>query len=174
MTKARSERAKALQKLARFPLDGSIGPTGGLNSQLGTEINGSAADFGSIGMNMSSDSATLGGTYPSIPTTSAYEINGGLQHSSFMSMDQTQMKNEQLNNSSVDNIDEVNANIDTRDLWSPDPNLFAQNPPMMLEDTNWNGWDDMIKDFSKDDENGLGLMGEKGAASGTGGMVNWW
>lgn len=163
MVKARSERAKALQQLARFPLDGSIGPAIGLDTQPELGTTGPAADFGSFGINTSSDAmATLGGAYPSIPAGSANANPAGLQQPPFVSMDQTQAKSEQAANNGVNNINNVDGKLNTGDLWTPDPGIFAQNPPipMMLEDMNWSGWDDMVKDFNIEDETGNGFIGE--------------
>ena len=39
------------------------------------------------------------------------------------------------------------------DQWNPDPALFPQELPMMVEENNmnWNTWNDMVKDFEPSD-----------------------
>jgi hypothetical protein len=40
-------------------------------------------------------------------------------------------------------------------------------------EVNWNGWDDMVRDFQIDAE-GRGKEGDMGLNPAIGGMANWW
>ncbi|KAL2042014.1 hypothetical protein N7G274_005202 [Stereocaulon virgatum] len=148
MAKARAERSKGLQKQAQFPLDGSIGlATSSLGVPLGpmSTVNG-MTDFQTFDTSMS---VTDGLT--NILTTESGSPNGLPQP--YLLMQQGPQ----------------NGFADAGS-YLLDPSVFAQERPIMDEGINWTGWDDMVKDFQMEANDGQG--GSNGSA--LDGMINWW
>jgi len=156
MTKARTERAKALQKQARFPLDGSIGPVSGLNTQPGPDMNGSAqvGAFGNPAVGVSSNMFMAGiQDAPSNPTnTISSNVDGGSAPLTSMQTLPAFPTNTTSPANGIAGFDPQQQFIPKResdlmndiDSWNQDPALFTsqENPPMMLEDNvNWAGWE---------------------------------
>ena len=126
MVKARSERAKAVQNRALFPLDGSIGPIMNFNSQPGPDMNGSAAELPMF-------TNAMGQSY-----TQPNEI-GGIERISdgFPSFEPM------VPNTASPNGDSLPNGFDNGTFGH-----LPLDPPMLLEDNlNWAGWDNVAKDF---------------------------
>ncbi|MCJ1458137.1 hypothetical protein MMC28_008508 [Mycoblastus sanguinarius] len=149
MAKARAERSKALEKQARFPLDGSLGPS-----------------FSSIGippgpMSTMDGTNDFSGFDSSMPVSDSFpvltpESNGssGLQQP-YIPTETTQLNG--MNNA---------------DQWVFDPSAFAQDRLIAPdENMNWSGWDDMVKDYQMETENTQGMPKGPGWSDG---MINWW
>ena len=155
MAKARGERAKALQKQARFPLDGSLGPSvNALGMQPGpmSSING-INDFAAF--DTSTSIPDLG--FAGVMTPESTSSNGQPQQ-----QQQTLLPLEQTQPNGVDDIDQLTF----------DPALFSQERPIQDDSMNWSGWDEMVKDYQMEggDDGGQGL--QRGPA--LEGMINWW
>lgn len=150
MAKARGERSKALQKQARFPLDGSLGPcVNALGLQPGpmSSING-VNDFAAFDTSTSIPDIGFGEMMTPESTTS----NGHQQPS--LPMEQTQT-------GGVDDIDQLPF----------DPAFFSQERPITDDTMNWSGWDEMVKDYQLEgDDGGQGI--QRGPV--LDGMINWW
>ncbi|KAL9104508.1 MAG: hypothetical protein Q9163_000539 [Psora crenata] len=164
MIKARSERAKALQKRAMFPLDGSIGPVTKLNTQHGPDMNGSTMEIPTF---KPSGEARYNGIDEMNNIAGIEHVSNGLPtFDPMLANEQAQTeKNEQ------DGPNDLTHNIDR---WNPDPALFTQEPSRVLEDnSNGVGWDDMLKVF---DINGAMADGDdvRGRGLGGQGLTNWW
>ena len=152
MAKAKTERAKALQKRAMFPLDGSIGPIVSLNTQPGPDMNGSAANLPAYTTNPEATLSNLGDfddTERTINSLSSADINAPLGQDG--PIGQGHLANG------------INQ-------WNSDPSLFTQETPMILDDSvAWTGWDDMVKDFDMN----LNGVDTKGTVFGGQGLTNW-
>lgn len=152
MAKARTERSKALEKQARFPLDGSLGPTTSLfNLPPGPMSTGDASlDFSTFEM-------------PGLVTDNLSAINtnstslNGLQQP-FVPVEQPQ------------SIDTMNG-MNNTDQWNFDPSVFAQDRLIEENDMNWTGWDDMIKDYQMENENGQSVPT---GPQQDGQLMSWW
>ena len=158
MAKAKAERAKALQKRAMFPLDGSLGPVVNLNTQPGPDMNGSAAEFPPYAIKAE-------------PMYTGLNDVGGIERVSdgFPSFD-PMIFNSTPARGGQNGQDDLVSSISQ---WNRDPSLSTAQPPMMLEDDmTWTGWDDIVKDFDMgvpgadgNDVNGMGFGGQ--------GLTNW-
>lgn len=153
MAKARAERSKALEKQARFPLNGSLGPTTALfNLAPGPMSTGDASlDFSTFEM-----PGLVGDTL----SATTVESNGanGLQQP-FMPLGQPQSTNGMIG-------------IGNTDQWNLDPSVFTQDRLIEENDMSWTGWDDMIKDYQMENENG-----QSAAPTGPqqdGNLMSWW
>lgn len=152
MVKARAERSKALEKQARFPLDGSLGPTTSLfKFATGPMSTGDASlDFSTFEMpGLVTDTLSA--------TTVDSNSLGGLQQS-FLPLEQPQ---------SIDNIDGTNGT----DQWNFDAGIFAQDRQIEENDMNWTGWDDMIKDYQMENEHG---QNRPTGPQQDGKLMSWW
>lgn len=152
MAKARTERSKALEQQARFPLDGSLGPTTSLFSlPQGPMSTGDASlDFSTFEM------PGLVTDTPSAKNTDSNSLNGLQQP--FVPVEQPQ---------SVDIMNGMN----NADQWNFDPSVFAQDRLIEDNNMNWTGWDDMIKDYQMENENGQ--SGPTGPQQ-DGQLMSWW
>ena len=158
MAKAKTERAKALQKRAMFPLDGSLGPTMNLNTQPGPDMNGSAAEFPLYTAKLEPVYTELNNVGGIERVSDGFPAFNPLLPNAVLGQDGQNMQNNLANNISQ---------------WNPDPALFTAEPPMMSEDDMaWTGWEDMAKDF---DLSGAGIDGgnAKGMGFGGQGLTNW-
>ena len=155
MAKAKTERAKALQQRAMFPLDGSIGPLMSLNTQPGPNMNGSSAECPAHITNPEATFVDLG------DLNGAHPITDGIPSSNPPDLNVPSVQNGQTNQ--VD----VSDNIAPR---SSSPPLFMQDPRTMVEDNmTWAGWEDMVKDF----DTNMNDADAKGMAFGGQGLTNW-
>ena len=149
MAKARAERSKALEKQAQFPLDGSLGPTTPLfNLAPGPMSTGNASlDYSTFEMP---------GSVTDTPSATEADLKGlnGLQQS-FAPLGQAQS---------------TDAMIGTNQ-WNLDPSIFAQDRLIEENDMTWTGWDDMIKDYQVESENGQSLPT---GPQQDGNLMNWW
>ena len=152
MLKARAERAKALEKQARFPLDGSLGPTTSLfNLAPGPMSTGDASlDYSTFDMP---------GLATDILVSPPADSNG------LNELPQPFAPSGQLQ--STDGMIGTN----NTDPWSLDPNVFAQDRLIEENDMSWAGWDDMVKDYQMDNENGQGLPT---GPQQDGNLMSWW
>lgn len=148
MVKARAERSKALKKQALFPLDGSLGPTTSLpNLTPGPMSTGEASlDLSAYQMPELVTDTVL------VRTTDSNSVNG------FVHLEQPQ------------STDAMNGTNNT-DQWGFDPNVFAQDRLIEESDMNWTGWDDMIKDYPMENENGQSIP--TGPRQ-DGNLMSWW
>ena len=159
MAKARGERAKALQKQARFPLDGSLGPSvNALGLQPGpmSSING-INDFAAFDTSTTIPDLGFGGVMTPESTTS----NGQQQQQQQQPQQQPFLPLEQAPSNGVDEVDPLTF----------DPAFFSQERPIQDDTMNWSGWDEMIKDSQMEgDDGGQGI--QRGPV--LDGMINWW
>lgn len=152
MAKARAERSKALDKRARFPLDGSLGPaTTRFNLAPGPMSTGDPSlDFSTFEM-PGPVTDTLSAT-----ATGSNGLNGLQQ--SFVPLGQPQ------------STDTMNGTNNT-DQWNFDPSIFAQDRLIEDNDMNWTGWDDMIKGYQLENQNGQSLpTGPQQDVN----LMSWW
>ena len=153
MAKARTERSKALERQARFPLDGSLGPTSSLfNLAPGPMSTGDASlDYSTFEM--------PGLATDTLPPAAA-DPNGlnGLQQP-FVALGQPPTTDAMIGTNSVDQ-------------WDFDPSVFTQDRLIEDNDMNWTGWDDMIKDYQTEGENG-GQSLPTGPQQ-DGNLMSWW
>ena len=168
MAKARAERSKALEKQSCFPLDGSLGPTTSLfNLPPGPmstmNVSPEFANFEVPGLVTNS----------SLPTTTTTAIpNGGLN--GFMPSPPAPSPPEQSQPAGI-LIGANNNNNNNPDPWNLDPSggggVFAPDRLMDDNDMNWTGWDDMMKDYQMEGENGQTLPT---GPHQDGNLMNWW
>ena len=161
MSKARSARTKALQKQARFPLDGSIGPTtsasGGLPRGSMSSGNGNNG-FSALNSSMS----VPNDNYSAMMTPESIVPKGQQQQpqpqqqqqQSFLPMDQTQT-----------------GAIDEMEPMAFDPAFYPQDQQSVDETMNWEGWDSMVNDYQMEGMDG-GQGGQRRPA--LDGIINWW
>ena len=153
MTKARAARSKALEKQARFPLDGSLGPTTSMfNLTPGPMSTGNdALDYSTF--------EVPGLVTNTLPATAPVSngLNGLPQP--FVPLGQTQQP-----------TDPIIGTGDTNQ-WNLDPNVFGQDRPIEDNDLNWAGWDDMIKDYQMESETGQSLPT---GPQQDGNLMSWW
>ena len=152
MAKARTERSKAREKQAQFPLDGSLGPaTSFFNLAPGPMSTGDASlDYSTFEMPaLATD--TLSAT--------AVDPNGmnGLQPP-FVPSGQAQATDAMIGTNNPDH-------------WNFDPSAFSQDRLIEDNDMSWTGWDDMIKDYQIENENGQGLPT---GPQQDGNLMSWW
>ena len=120
IARARSERAKALQKLARFPQNGFLGPAGGKPANQSIINNTAQGDPFLQPYNGTFSTTTRNGSLNNIEENLSTFVP---------SMNRQDLQGERLK-----------QNIDS---W-----MFAQGPPpMMLEDNFPRGWVDVAKEF---------------------------
>ena len=154
MAKARLERSKALEKQARFPLDGSLGPnTPQFNLPPGPMSTGDPSQESSTFEMPGLITDTLPAT-----TTDLNSLNGLQQP--FVPMGQPQFTGS------------LNGTNST-DQWNFDPSVFAQDRLIEENDVNWTGWDDMIKDYQMEMESGNGQSDPAGPQQ-DGNLMSWW
>ena len=164
MVKARSERAKALQKKAMFPLEGSVGSVANSNIQPGPETNGSAVESSRFTHSCEVNISDLKGT------NDLCEIN-------LVSDDLPAFNPIVTNTQAQDGQARQGGWKDMTnciDQWNPEPSLLTQDPSMMPEDEmKWTGWTDMVKDY---DINVIEADGNNAPRTGFGGhgFTNWW
>ena len=147
MAKARAERSTALMKQARFPLDGSLGPTTSLfNLPPGPMSTGDPSqDFSTFEMpGLVTD--TLLAT-----NTDSNSLNG------FAPLQQPEY------------TDAVEGASSTSQ-WV-DPSVFAQDRLTEKNEMDWSGWDEMIKDYQLENENG---QSRPTGPQQDGNLMSWW
>ena len=146
MVKARAERSKALEKQSRFPLDGSLGPTM-------SPIEVAPGPMSTIdGVKELSNFGPGGPISDGFPVLNRDLIDAQTNmQQSFMPMDQAQP-------------------INNNDQWVYDLSAFAEGRPVAGENLNWSGWDDMVKDYQMETDDGQGM--QRGPQ--LDGMINWW
>lgn len=175
MARAKDVRARELEKQQRFPLDGSIGPVPGtcsdpitlapenpliLNGNPSTNPNGISAipsEFSPIDTTTTTTTTTATSLpitnnisnfpYGAVPDPS---IAAGMQ--SLLPLD-------------------INSTTVPVGEWGYPNGTLAPNSAILADDAiNWAGWDDMVKDFRMEVEDGQVV--ERGA--GADGVINWW
>ena len=149
MTKAKSERARALERQASFPLDGSLGPA--MSTVMKSEPSSSlptneSNDFPGFdpSLSMSSDPLLQQPVGPGSMQT--------MQTEPFVPMNTTP------------------ADANSTEQWVMDDSGLAQDPFGADGTVNWAGWDDLVKDFQMEIQDGQGF--ERGPV--IDGMTNWW
>ncbi|CAD6573380.1 MAG: hypothetical protein ASARMPRED_006024 [Alectoria sarmentosa] len=154
MAKARLERSKALEKQARFPLDGSLGPNNPQSNlpQGPVSTGGPSQDCTTFEM-----PELINDTLPAT-TTDMNSLNGLQQP--FVPVGQPQF---------TGNLNGTNST----DQWNFDPSVFAQDRLIEENDVNWTGWDDMIKDYQMEMESGNGQSDPAGPQQ-DGNLMSWW
>lgn len=154
MARAKAVRTRELEKQQRFPLDGTLGPAPGLcPTRLAQASN-------------NNNNTTLSTLTNSTDPNSASPIPGP-----FPPFD-LPLPLPLPNN--IPPPSPFPTNIQpllplSTDNWTYNPDAPGALPPTD-EDINWAGWDDMVKDFRMEVEDGQGV--ERGA--GAGGVINWW
>ena len=142
--RARAARDKGLEQEAQYPLDGSLGP---INPSINAVSNPQAiqiesADFLDYTSSMFVDTSLQQPVPPNVPQT-------------FIPMPQTQCT-DSMNQWIYDDIYDNTA-------IPPD----VQNAD---ESLSWAGWEDMVKNFDMEVEDGQGIV----RGPGPNGMTNWW
>ncbi len=140
--RARAARDKELEKEAKYPLDGSLGPR---NPSMNTVIEPFAIPDGSIDFLNCAPSSMF------VDTSLQQPMPGPNGSQPFVPMQQAQCTdstNQWIYNDSVIPPDVLNAD----------------------ESLNWAGWDDMVKTFDMEVEDGQGIVRRPGPN----GMTNWW
>ncbi len=152
MAKAKAERSKALEKQARFPLDGSLGPTPSLFSLApGPMSTGDASlDYSTFEM------PGLVTDTPSATTTDSNGLNG---------MQQPFMP------SGPPLSTDAMIGTNNTDQWNLDPSVFPQGRLIEENDMSWAGWDDMIKDYQMETDNGQSFPT---GPQQDGNLMSWW
>ena len=139
--RARAARDKELEKEARYPLDGSLGP---VNPSMSLPTEPLPVSDGSIDFLNFTPSSMFVDTSLQQPLAP----NGS---QSFVPVRQVQC-------------------TDSMNEWIYDDSAV---PPDVLnadESLNWAGWDDMVKNFDMEVEDGQGIV----RGPGPNGMTNWW
>ena len=144
LVKAKDERLKALQNQSRFPLDGSMGPS---ISSLGIPP-GPMSTMDGITDFVAFDTSSPIDGFPVMMTPQSMNPNG-LDQQQYVPMDRMQ----------------PNGMVDPASFLL-DPNVFSPDQPVMDENMNWTGWEDMMKDYQMDGTNGQAAMPKDG-------MFNW-
>ena len=144
LVKAKDERLKALQNQSRFPLDGSMGPS---ISSLGIPP-GPMSTMDGITDFVAFDTSSPIDGFPVMMTPQSMNPNG-LDQQQYIPIDRMQ----------------PNGMVDPASFLL-DPNVFSPDQPVMDENMNWTGWEDMMKDYQMDGTNGQGAMPKDG-------MFNW-
>jgi hypothetical protein len=157
MAKARSERSKALQKRATFPLDGSLGPS---VSSLGIPPGPMSTANGLNDFAAFDATAPYKVDYPGIMTPESTSSNG---------MNSFQQPVAPMERSQATNGVSTIKGVNDTDQFLLDPYVFKQERPIMEEDMNWNGWDEVMNDFTTDGYDGQGNQGGPRQD----GMFNW-
>ncbi len=140
--RARAARDKELEKEAQYPLDGSLGP---INPSMNAAIEPMGISDLSIDFLNITPSSIL------VDTSIQQPLPGPNGSQPFIPMQQVQC-------------------TDSTNEWIYDDSAF---PPDVLnadESLNWAGWDDMVKDFDMEVEDGQGIV----RGPGPNGMTNWW
>ncbi len=144
LIKAKAERMKGLQNQTRFPLDGSIGPN---ISSLGIPPGPMSTMDGITDFVAFDTSSSIDG-FPIMMTSQSMNTNG-LDQQQYLQMDQMQS----------------NGMVDPASFLS-DPTVFGQDQAIVDENMNFTGWEDVMKDYQMDGNNGQGGMPKDG-------MFNW-
>ena len=154
MAKARGERSKALQRQARFPLDGSLGPSVdslGLPPGPMSSING-INDFQTFDTSMPIPDTD----FTTMMTPESTSSNGQRQQQQpYILMEPTQ------DSGGVDDIDQL----------AFDPALFSQERLINDDNMNWAGWDEMVKDYQMETDGGGQSIQRAPVMEG---VMNWW
>ncbi len=140
--RARAARDKELEKEAQYPLDGSLGP---LNPSMNAAMEPMGISDLSIDFLNITPSSIL------VDTSIQQPLPGPNGSQPFIPMQQVQC-------------------TDSMNQWIYDDLAF---PPDVLnadESLNWAGWDDMVKNFDMEVEDGQGIV----RGPGPNGMTNWW
>ena len=145
LIRARAERSKGLQSRAQFPLDGSIGLNG---SSLGIPPGPMSTMDGMTDFVAFDTSMPVSNGFPTMMAPQSMNLNG-LPQQPYLSMNPMQS----------------NRQGDPGPFLL-DPNVFAQDRPIIDENMIWTGWDDMVKDYQMDGNIGQGGMPKDG-------MFNW-
>ena len=148
MAKARAERSKGLQKQAQFPLDGSLGPA---TSSLGIPPGPMSTLNGMTDFQIFDTSMSVSDGFTNMIKPELVNLNGLQQP--FLPLEQNQQNG-----------------LGDAGSFLLDPSVFAQERPIVDENMNWTGWDDMVKDFQMEATDGQG--GPNGPV--LDGMINWW
>lgn len=149
MAKARGARMRELEKDARFPKDGTLGPV--------TDMPAIAAD----GSGMRPQS--LDGPMDVTGFTPQYSASGPMSRGANDTFDGMQPI------SIPPPCQQVQANDAQIHQWILDDATLLQDPPGD-ETIDWSGWDDMVRDFQMEVQQDQ--MMERGPV--LGGLTNWW
>ena len=148
LVKARAERAKALQQQALFPLDGSLGPAN--SSSLGIAPGPTST------VNDMDDSPDMNVALPyniDYPGTMTPESTSP-KSSNVVPQPQTEL----MGQGQPDNAAYTNSVNDTGN-FTVDPTVFTQDRQILPENIDWPGWDEMMKDFQMETDDGQGMQG---------------
>ena len=140
--RARAARDKELEKEARYPLDGSLGP---VNSSI------NAAPQSLVIPNESIDFLCYSPSSMFVDTSLQQPTSGPNPPQPFVPIEQTQC-------------------TDSMNQWIYNDSII---PPDVLdadESLNWAGWENMVKNFDMEVEDGQGIV----RGPGPNGMTNWW
>lgn len=147
MTRARAVRARELERLRRFPLDGSIGPAPGICPN-------------SMPLGDPNDVSTMPPGFPAFPNP--LPMTNGITPFSFDTIPES--------TADIQPLLPSDNNITMTEWPYDDASALAPNIMTADENINWVGWDDIVKDFRMEVEDGQGV--ERGA--GASGVINWW
>jgi hypothetical protein len=140
--RARAARDKELEKEAQYPLDGSLGP---INPSMNAAMEPMGISDLSIDFLNITPSSIL------VDTSIQQPLPGPNGSQPFIPMQQVQC-------------------TDSMNQWVYDASAV---PPDVLnadESLDWAGWDDMVKNFDMEVEDGQGIV----RGPGPNGMTNWW
>lgn len=140
--RARAARDKELEKQAQYPLDGSLGP---INPSLNAAMEPSKISDASIDFLNFTPSTML------VDTSIQQPLPGSNVSQPFMPTQQAQC-------------------TDSMNQWIYDDSAVLPNVLNADETLNWAGWDDMVKNFDMEVEDGQGIV----RGPGPNGMANWW
>lgn len=140
--RARAARDKELEKQAQYPLDGSLGP---INPSLNAAMEPSKISDASIDFLNFTPSTML------VDTSIQQLLPGSNVSQPFMPTQQAQC-------------------TDSMNQWIYDDSAVLPNVLNADETLNWAGWDDMVKNFDMEVEDGQGIV----RGPGPNGMANWW
>ncbi len=148
MAKARAARMRDLEKEARFPKDGTLGPFAAVST--------TAAD-GSVrrpGLDATVGASGFASNYPANSP-----MSGGANETFDGMLPMTILPQSQ----------QAQVNGDLMDQWIVDDATLLQDP-LKDESLDWPGWDDMVRDYQMEVQQDQGM--ERGPV--LGGVTGWW
>lgn len=140
--RAQAARGKEREKEARYPLDGSLGP-------INTSLNAAAESLAVTDSAMDFLSFTPSSMFVDTSLQQPLPAPNGAQP--FVPMEQAQC-------------------TDSMNTWIYGDSAIPPNVLNADESLDWAGWDDMVKTFDMEVEDGQGII----RGPGPNGMTNWW
>ncbi len=149
VAKARTARARELEKDTQFPKDGTLGPV----------------------YPTSTSSLSRSDLELSIPDVTAYTriFPPSLINNTAMSADVNGASNSMDSVAEPPQTQQIQLNVDQVNQWMSNEAALLQDP-LGDETLDWAGWDDMVKDFQMEVQQEQGM--ERGPV--LGGMTSWW